>query len=101
MGFLGKFGGAFKFIGNKLRWLAGRNELLIAVSFLPVPALDKIIILVRSLDRQNLSGAQKMEKALEKVIPILREFGIEGEADARFAIELALRILKRKAVVNG
>ena len=105
MNILRKIGDGFKWIGKKTLWLIRRNEVLIAVSLasgvIPVPALDKIILLVRSLDRKNVPGDQKMAEALERIIPILTEYGIDmdDESDVRFVIELAVKMMKKRARV--
>lgn len=97
-----KIGNAFAWLGSKTFWVIRRNETLIAVSLaadvLPIPALDKIILLVRSLDRKNVTGAEKMSEALEKIQPILAEYGVNmaDESDLRFVIELAVKILKKR-----
>ena len=100
----------FKFIGRKLKWVGSkilwvirRNETILAVQlatkFLPIPALDKIVMLVRGLDRPGVPGDAKMAEALESLMPILAEYDVEidEESDLRFIIELAVKIMKERA----
>lgn len=100
-----KIGSAFKWLGEKMLWVLRRNETLLAVSLaadaLPIPALDKIVLLVRSLDRKNIPGEQKMAEALEKILPILAEYGVDvkDESQLRLLIEIAVAIMKKRARV--
>jgi len=105
MAILRKIGNAFKWVGSKVLWVIRRKETLIAVSladdFLPIPALDKIILLVKHLDKKDVPGSEKLAEALEEILPILEEYGIKvsEESDLRFLIELAVKIMKEKARV--
>ena len=97
-------GGFFKKIGKSALWLFRREEILFASSLIPIPALDKIVLLVKSLDRRNVPGELKMMEAMIKVLPILDEYGIDlkKESDIRFISELALKVMEKKArVVSG
>lgn len=100
-----KIGRGFKWLGNKALWVLKRNETLFAINLasdiLPIPALDKIILLVRSLDRKNIPGSEKMAECLEKLPAILKEFDldIKDESEARLIIEIALAILNKRARV--
>ena len=100
-----KIGSGFKWIGSKILWVLKRKETLIAVTlatdFLPIPALDKIVMLVRRLDDKAVSGSQKMVDALVGLPKILKEYGvdIEDEAQARLIIEIAVAIMKERARV--
>lgn len=97
--------GGFKWLGSKILWVLKRNETLIAVSlatdFLPIPALDKIVMLVRKIDNDAVPGAQKMVYALEGLPEILQQYGVdvEDEAQARLIIEIAVAIMKERARV--
>lgn len=105
MNILRKIGSGFKWLGGKILWVLKRNETLIAVSlatdFLPIPALDKIVSLVRKIDNKAVPGEQKMVDALEGLPAILREYGVdvEDQAQARLIIEIAVAIMKERARV--
>jgi hypothetical protein len=53
------------------------------------------------LDSKELAGIEKMSRALEDIWPILEKYDIslDDESDARFLIELAVKIMKGKARV--
>jgi hypothetical protein len=104
-GVLRKVGSGFKWLGKKALWVLRRNETLFAISLaddiLPIPALDKIVLLVRAIDHKNKSGEEKMAEALEKLPAILKEFGLDitSKSEAKLAIELAVAIMKKRARV--
>ncbi len=103
MNILTKIAGGFKWLGSKILWVIKRDETMLAISLasstLPIPALDKIVLLVRSLDRKNTSGSEKMAEALVKVLPILEAFGLEvaDESQLRLIIEIAVAVMKKRA----
>jgi hypothetical protein len=105
MNILKKVAGGFRWIGSKILWVLKRNETLFAISLaddiLPIPALDKIVLLVRALDRKSMSSEEKMAEALEKLPDILKEYGldIKSKSEAKLAIELAVAIMKKRARV--
>jgi hypothetical protein len=92
-------------LGKRTLWVVRRNETLFAISLasdaLPIPALDKIILLVRSLDNKNKTGEEKMLEALIKIQPILEEFGVQinKESDVKYLIDTAVRIMRKQARV--
>ena len=100
-----RIGAGFKWLGKKALWLFKRNEVLLAVQLaidiIPIPALDKIILLIRSIDDSAKPGIEKMAIALEEIWPILEEYDIKigDESDLRFLIELAVKIMKGRARV--
>lgn len=103
LGVLKKVAGGFKWLGKKTLWVIRRKETLFAVSLaadhLPIPAIDKIVLLVRSLDRKNVPGIEKMAEALVKIQPILEEYGIKikKESDVKYLIDTAVRIMRKQA----
>ncbi len=105
MGIFGKIGGGFKWLGKNILRLIRKDETLIvaklAASILPIPAFYQIVTLVTELDRLEMNGYGKMAKALEDVWPILDEYGVtlDEESDARFLVELAVKVMKGKARV--
>jgi hypothetical protein len=108
MGFFGKIGGGFKWLGKNILRLIRRDETLIvaklAAGVLPIPAFSEIVSLVKMLDSKDLSGIDKMANAIEDILPILEKYDItiEEESDLRFIIELAVKIMKGKArVINN
>ena len=89
--------GGKSLIGKALGLLR-RDEVMLAVRLVPVPVIDKIVLLVRALDQRNLSGQEKMAEALVKLEALLETSGIRyKESDLRFLIELALKLKDRKA----
>lgn len=102
MNILKKIAGGFKWLGSKILWVIRRDEtvfaLTMASSMLPIPALDKIVLLVRGLDNKNIPGKEKMGIALEKVLPILEEYGLEvaDESQLRLIIEVAVAVMKKR-----
>ena len=102
-GFFKGIGRGFKKVGKGALWVFKREEVLFASSLIPIPAFDKVVVLVRSLDRKNVPGEVKMLEALQKILPILKECGVDikKESDIRFIIELALKVAEKKARVTG
>lgn len=102
---LRKVGNGFKWLGKKVLWVLRRNEVLFAISladdFLPIPAFEKIVLLVKAIDKKDKTGTEKMLVALEKLPAVLAEFGIviKEESRLRLLIELAVQIMKRRARV--
>ena len=100
-----KIGSGFKWLGGKILWVIKREETLFAISlasgFLPIPALDKVVFLVRGLDRSDVPGTEKMLFALEKLPEILRAYNVtlQDEAEARLIIEIAVAMMKKRARV--
>lgn len=95
-------GRGFKWLGKKTLWIVKRNETLLAISLaknvIPIPALDKIVLLVRSLSKKNLTGVEKMAEALVKIQPILAAYEVEidKESDVKYLIDTTLRILRKQ-----
>jgi len=98
-----KVGNAFSWLGSRTLWVIRRNETVFAISLaaelLPIPALDRIFLLVKALDKKDMSGAEKMAEALVRIQLILEAYGIhiEKESELRFIIELVIKILNKQA----
>ena len=96
-------GRGFKWIGGKILWFVRRDEVLLIARFVPIPAFDKILLMVRAIDNNGKPGPEKMIEALMLLPGILKQFGLKPEdidnARMRFIIEVAVQIMKGAAKV--
>lgn len=94
-------GRGFKWIGKKFLWVLRRDEVLLIARFVPLPAFDEILLMVRAIDVKFSGGHRGTEKMLEalKLLPgILNAFGLDHKkidnATMRFIIEVAVQVMK-------
>ena len=64
MNILKVIGRGFKWLGGKILWVVRRDEVLLIARFVPLPAFDEILLLVRAIDKKGKSGPEKMLEAL-------------------------------------
>ena len=95
-------GRGFKWIGGKILWFVRRDEVLLIARFVPIPAFDEILTVVRAIDsRGKKSGPAKLIEAMALILPILAAYDIKlkDESTLRFIIETAIQVMKGTARV--
>ena len=98
MNILKVIGRGFKWIGGKVLWFVRRDEVLLIARFVPIPAFNAILLMVRTIDNSGKPGPEKMIEALLMLPGILKAFNIKIEdinnARMRFIIEVAVQVMK-------
>ena len=94
-------GRGFKWLGGKILWFVRRDEVLLIARFVPIPAFDSILTVVRAIDNKGKPGPAKMAEALILILPILKAYNVElkDEATLRFIIEVAVQVMKGAAKI--
>lgn len=94
-------GRGFKWIGKKILWVVRRDEVLLIARFVPLPAFDEILLMVRAIDLKfsgRHRGTEKMLEALKLLPGILQAFGVDSKkidnATLRFLVEVAVQVMR-------
>lgn len=96
-------GRGFKWLGGKFLWFVRRDEILLIARFVPIPAFNAILHMVRAIDNKGEPGPEKMIEALLMLPGILKLYNIDlkdiDNARMRFIIEVAIQVMKGAAKV--